>query len=64
MPGSAGRFARRAADLVVGRAKLRRPSESVSRFDAWLSHQAANVSRWAAEIGYNHTFEVFLLSKR
>jgi hypothetical protein len=36
----------RAADLVVGRAKLRSSSESVFRFDAWLSQQAANASRW------------------
>ncbi len=25
---------------------------------------AGNASRWAAEIGYNHSFEVYLLSKR
>ena len=33
------------ADLVVGRAKKPNPSESIFRFDAWLSHQAANASR-------------------
>ena len=28
------------------------------------SLSAANANRWAAEFGYNHAFEVYLLSKR
>jgi hypothetical protein len=40
------------ADLVVGRAKLRSPSESIFRFVGWFSHQAANAPRWAPRRKY------------
>jgi hypothetical protein len=36
-----------------GKATLPRPRPS-----------ASNASRWAVEFGYNHAFEVYLLSKR
>jgi hypothetical protein len=50
LSSSSSRYRRptmRAADLVVGRAKSRSPSESIFRFVGCFSHQAANASRWA-----------------